>query len=80
MILLFLSLFIQIKSGFIIGQEFKNVCASQTFYQMFKDCTQLNTVNLPRTIKKINAGAFTGCINVENLSLPFLNLYLEQVL
>lgn len=37
----------------------------------FKDCTQLNTVNLPRTIKKINAGAFTGCVNVENLSLPY---------
>lgn len=48
----------------------------------FRDCTQLKSIIVPDSVTKIGEGAFSGCSNVEIITLPFIgtvanaNMYL----
>lgn len=36
----------------------------------FSDCTSLNSVNIPNTVKIIGVGSFSGCLNLTTVALP----------
>ena len=40
--------------------------------EAFKNQKLIKTVTIPSTIKEIGAGAFTGCVNIEKMTLPFI--------
>lgn len=41
---------------------------------MFQDCSSLQSVTMPSTLRAIGAGMFAGCSNLTTLDLPYQNI------
>ena len=49
-----------------INEETKIICSNA-----FNECTVLANITVPNSVEEIGYGAFSGCLNLKSISLPF---------
>lgn len=60
-----------ISGDVVVPEEFNGIKITKIESSAFKNCSQITSISIPKTVTYIEEGAFEGCIRLNSVSLPF---------